>query len=31
MLWKSVYPYEYLDVWEKFKETSLPKKLKVLE
>ena len=26
-LQKGVYPYEYLDDWEKFTETSLPKKL----
>ena len=23
---KGVYPYEYMDDWEKFNETSLPKK-----
>ena len=23
-LWKSVYPYEYMDNWEKSNETSLP-------
>ena len=26
MLWKGVYPYEYMDDWEKFNETSLPEK-----
>ena len=26
MLRKGVYPYEYMDEWEKFNETSLPKK-----
>ena len=26
MLRKGVYPYEYMDDWEKFNETSLPKK-----
>ena len=26
MLWKSVYPYEYMDDWEKFSETSSPEK-----
>ena len=26
MLRKGVYPYEYMDDWEKFKETSLPEK-----
>ena len=26
LLQKGVYPYEYMDDWEKFKETSLPKK-----
>ena len=26
MLQKSVYPYEYIDNWQKFSETSLPKK-----
>ena len=25
-LQKGVYPYEYMDVWEKFDETSLPEK-----
>ena len=24
---KSVYPYEYMDDWEKFNETSLPEKV----
>ena len=26
MLRKGVYPYEYMDSWEKFNETSLPSK-----
>ena len=26
MLPKGVYPYEYMDDWEKFNETSLPEK-----
>ena len=26
LLRKGVYPYEYMDEWEKFNETSLPKK-----
>ena len=26
MLGKGVYPYEYMDSWEKFNETSLPSK-----
>ena len=26
MLRKSVYPYEYIDEWEKFNETTLPEK-----
>ena len=26
LLWKCVYPYEYMDDWEKFNETSLPEK-----
>ena len=26
MLRKGVYPYEYMDDWEKFNETSLPEK-----
>ena len=26
LLRKGVYPYEYIDSWEKFKETSLPDK-----
>ena len=26
LLWKGVYPYEYMDDWKKFNETSLPKK-----
>ena len=24
LLWKGVYPYEYMDSWERFDETSLP-------
>ena len=28
MLWTGVYPYEYIDDWEKFNETSLPEKEK---
>ena len=26
LLWKGVYPYDYMDDWEKFIETTLPKK-----
>ena len=26
LLRKDVYPYEYIDAWEKLKETTLPKK-----
>ena len=26
LLRKGVYPYEYMDEWEKFRETSLPQK-----
>ena len=26
LLWKGIYPYEYMDDWEKFSETSLPEK-----
>ena len=26
MLWRGVYPYEYMDDWQKFSETSLPEK-----
>ena len=26
LLWKGVYPYEYIDDWEKFSKTLLPKK-----
>ena len=26
LLWKGVYPYEYIDDWEKFNETFLPGK-----
>ena len=26
-----VYPYEYIDKWEKFNETSLPQKEKILQ
>ena len=25
-MWKDIYPYEYINDWEKFNETSLPKK-----
>ena len=25
-MWRSVYPYEYIDDWEKSNETSLPEK-----
>ena len=25
-MWKGVYPYDYIDDWEKFNETSLPEK-----
>ena len=28
LLQKGVYPYEYMDVWEEFNETSLPQKKK---
>ena len=28
MFWKGVYPYEYMDDWEKFNETSLAEKKK---
>ena len=28
LLQKGVYPYEYMDDWEKFNETSLPEKKK---
>ena len=27
---KGVYPYEYMDDWEKFNETTLPKKERIL-
>ena len=27
LLWKGVYPYEYMDNWEKFNETSLAEKI----
>ena len=26
MLWKGVYPYEYMNDWKKFSETLLPEK-----
>ena len=26
LLWKCVYPYEYMDDWEKFNETTLPER-----
>ena len=26
LLWKGVYPYKYLDHWEKFHETTLPER-----
>ena len=26
LLWKDIYPYEYMDDWEKFIETSLPER-----
>ena len=26
LLWRGVYPYEYMDDWQKFSETSLPEK-----
>ena len=26
LMWKYVYPYDYMDDWEKFNETSLPEK-----
>ena len=26
MLWKGVYPHEYVDDWKKFSRTSLPEK-----
>ena len=29
LLRKGVYPYEYMDSWEKFNETSLPDKKKL--
>ena len=28
LLRKGVYPYEYMDEWEKFNETSLPQRCK---
>ena len=27
LLWKGVYPYEYMDDWERFNKTSLPEKV----
>ena len=30
LLQKGVYPYEYMDDWEKFNETSLPEKKKII-
>ena len=30
LLWKGVYPYEYIDDWKKFNETVLPKKTRFL-
>ena len=30
LLRKDVYPYDYMDEWEKFNETSLPEKEEVL-
>ena len=27
MLRKGVYPYEYMDIWERFNETTLPNKI----
>ena len=26
LLWKGIYPYEYMDDWENFAKTSLPEK-----
>ena len=26
LIWKGIYPYEYMDGWDKFKETVLPPK-----
>ena len=31
LLWKGVYPYEYIDDWEKLNETSLPQKRRFLQ
>ena len=31
LLWKGVYPYEYMDDWEKLNETSLPQKRRFLQ
>ena len=30
LLRKSAYPYEYIDKWKKFNETSLPRKRRIL-
>ena len=30
LLRKGVYPYEYMDSWERFTETSLPSKKRIL-
>ena len=31
LLQKGVYPYEYMDGWEKFNEISLPEKIRFLQ